>query len=184
MAFWTVRNVSDLQRARTELKAIIDTLQSMGMTINFTKSMVVILLRGKAAPGLYKRFFRLRRGTQNLRLASTDSEDVYLPCANTLEYLGAILSYDNFEGRTVQHRADKAETTYNQLRKVLRSNGALTAPYRLRIYNAIVVSSLLYGLVSVGITAEVVRKVSSDIAGHLRKVLRIYEHGVANEACS
>ncbi|CAE7280737.1 unnamed protein product, partial [Symbiodinium sp. CCMP2456] len=93
----------------------------------------------------------------------------------------AILAYDNFEGRTVQHRADKAEKTYNQLRKVLRSNGALTAPYRLRIYNAIVVSSLLYGLVSVGITAEVVRKVSSDIAGHLRKVLRIYEHGVANE---
>ena len=179
--FWTVCNASDFQRARTELKAIIDALQCMGMTINFTKSMVVILLRGKAAPGLYKRFFRLRHGTQNLRLASEDSEDVYLPCANTLDYLGVVLAYDNFEGRTVQHRADKAEATYNQLRKVLRSNGALTAPYRLRIFNAIVVSSLIYGLVSVGVTAEVVRKVSSDIAGHLRKVLRIYEHGVTNQ---
>ncbi|CAE7803157.1 unnamed protein product, partial [Symbiodinium sp. CCMP2456] len=93
----------------------------------------------------------------------------------------AILSYDNFEGRTIRHRSDKADTAFKQLGKVLRVNGVLTAGHRLRIYIAIVVSSLLYGLVFVGITAEVVRKLSSDIAQHLRKVLRIYEHGISNE---
>ncbi|CAE7024654.1 unnamed protein product, partial [Symbiodinium sp. CCMP2456] len=98
-----------------------------------------------------------------------------------MEYLGAILSYDNFEGRTIRHRSDKADTAFKQLGKVLRVNGVLTAGHRLRIYIAIVVSSLLYGLVFVGITAEVVRKLSSDIAQHLRKVLRIYEHGISNE---
>ncbi|CAE7663237.1 HCN2 [Symbiodinium sp. CCMP2592] len=179
--FWTLRAPSAFIQACGELKTVIDVLRGMGMTINFTKSVVVVKIHGKAAPGLFKRFFRKMHGTQSLRLRSDGDVDVFLPCANQLEYLGAVLSYDSFEGRTVQHRAAKAESVYNQLRKVLRVNGPLTAPYRLRIYCAIVVSSLLYGLTSIGVTAEVVRKVSSTVAGHLRKVLRVYEHGITNE---
>ena len=43
-------------------------------------------------------------------------------------------------------------------------------------------SSLLYSLNGIGVTAEVVNKLSSIMATHLRKVLRIYEHGVTNLA--
>ena len=41
--------------------------------------------------------------------------------------------------------------------------------------------SLLYGLVSVGCTLETVKLLSSTISRHLRKVLRIHEHGVSNQ---
>eukprot|EP00439_Symbiodinium_sp_Y106_P036818 s3590_g4.t1 len=122
--FWMLRQVSDFKKAIIELRVMIDTLGSIGMTINFSKSVIAIIMRGNAAAG-------------NL---------------------------------------------FRQLRGVLRKRGPLTAGYRLRIYKAIVMSSLLYSLNGIGVTAEVVNKLSSIMATHLRKVLRIYEHGVTNLA--
>ena len=61
------------------------------------------------------------------------------------------------------------------------SRSALTTGQRLRLHQATVWSSLAYALPYVGITAEVLRSVVSMLAGHLRKILRIYEEGVSNQ---
>ena len=178
--FWQLHTPADFHRARRELYTVISTLHTLGMSINTTKSIAVVIMRGKAAPMLYKRYFRAKHGSQNLRLQSSDACDIYLPCAESMEYLGGILSYDNFEGRTARHRAQKADSIFKQLSKVLRTNGALESCHRLRIYKALVVSSLFYGVACTGVTPEVVRRVTSLLSQHLRKVLRIYEHGRTN----
>ena len=147
---------------------LIVVFQNMGMTINFTKSMLVILLS------------ELHGDSTSAASALQKPQTSICPAPNR-STLGPYYHTTTSRAAPPNIVLKKAEATYHQLRKVLRTNGALTAPHRLRIYNAIVVSSLFYGLVSVGVTAEVVRKVSSDIADHLRKILRIHEQGISNE---
>ena len=111
--FWMLRQVSDFKKAIIELRVMIDTLGSIGMTINFSKSVIAIIMRGNAAAGLYKKHFRHQHGAQHLRLTAQPRRDAYLPCAPKMVYLGAVLSYDNFEGQTVQHRVDKATSFFS-----------------------------------------------------------------------
>ena len=151
----------------------------MGLNINYTKSHVVIQLRGHHVSRLAKSIFRQQHGTKCLRIQA--ERDYYIPCVDQLEYLGTVLSYMNFDGQTAMHRIAKAESTYRQLRVPLRSRGPLGTGHRIRLYRAIILSSLTYGIVGVGLTAEVVKRVSSAIAGHMRKILRVYEHGITNE---
>ena len=78
-----------------------------------------------------------------------------------MPYLGATLSYDNFELKTFRNRAHCAKLRFQELRKVLRSNGALSARHRLRLYKATVCPALWYSLGSIGVTGEVLRGVVS-----------------------
>ena len=176
---WIIRNERELYDSIQNLRVLIETLQQLGLKINYTKSQIVIQLRGQLVGKMQRKFFKQRHGTQCLRIQS--EQDIYLPCVDRLEYLGTILSYSGFESQTALHRAQKADATYRQLRKPLRSRSALSTGHRVRLYRAIVLSSLLYGLVGVGVTINVVRKISSVVAGHMRKILRIYEHGISNE---
>ncbi|CAE7880876.1 HCN2, partial [Symbiodinium necroappetens] len=175
---WIIRNERELCDSVQHLRVLIDTLESMGLQINYTKSQIVIQLRGQLVAKMQKKFFKQRHGVQCLRIQA--DQDIYLPCVDRLDYLGTVLSYSGFESQTVQLRAQKADNAFRQLRKPLRSRSALSTGHRVRLYRAIVLSSLVYGLVGVGVTVEVVRKVSSTVAGHMRKILRIYEHGISN----
>ena len=160
-------------------RMLIEVLNEMGLNINYTKSHVVIQLRGHHVSRLTKSIFRQQHGTKCLRIQA--ERDYYIPCVDQIEYLGTVLSYMNLEGQTAMDRITKAENAYRQLRVPLRSRGALGEGHRIRLYKAIILSSLTYGLVGVGLTAEVVKKVSSTVAGHMRKILRVYEHGITNE---
>ena len=176
---WVVKSERELYDSLQNLRVLIETLQSLGLAINYSKSQIVMQLRGHLVGKVQKRIFKMRHGAKCLRLQAT--QDIYLPCVDRLEYLGTVLSYSNFEAQTVLHRVSKADMTFRQLRKPLRSRSALTTGHRLRLYRAIILSSLIYGLIGVGITSDVLRKVSSVIAGHMRKILRVYEHGISNE---
>ncbi|CAE7557893.1 unnamed protein product [Symbiodinium sp. CCMP2592] len=92
------------------------------------------------------------------------------------------LSYGKFEVQAAQHRVQQAQMTFQQLKAPLRTNGALRMGRRIRLYKTCVLPSLLYGIVSVGCTTEVVKLLSSVVARHMRKICRVYEKGVSNAA--
>ncbi|CAE7359427.1 unnamed protein product [Symbiodinium microadriaticum] len=177
---WVIRSVKEFHAAVRELRALIEALRLLGMSVNFQKSVVVLRLCGKAVERLSKSYLVWRSGVQHLRVRCTDN-DIYIPCATQMPYLGAELSYDNFELKTFKGREKQATARFQELRRVLRTNGSITVRHRLRIYKAIVWPTLWYALSSVGITTEVLRGVCSVLAGHLRKVLRVYQEGVSNK---
>ena len=106
---------------------------------------------------------------------------VYIPLQTHLEYLGVKLSYCRYEVQAAQHRVQQAQTAFSQLQAPLRTNGPLSQKHRLRLYKACVLPPMFYGLVSVGCTLEVVKLLSSNVARHMRKVLRIHEKGYSNQ---
>ncbi|CAE7678489.1 unnamed protein product, partial [Symbiodinium necroappetens] len=179
---WEIRTVQALKRAVRDLHALIETLQSLGMEVNCQKSVVVLKLCGKAVAQACKHLLVWREGVQLLRLRGEHNQnDIYIPCQSSMPYLGAALSYDNFELQTFKTRAAQAKSRFQELRRVLCTDGAITCRHRLRLYKAIIWPTLWYSLASVGVTIDVLKGVCSLLAVQLRKVLRIHEEGISNK---
>ena len=179
-ANWVLRSPGDLRSAVRALHTLIDILGQLGMAVSFQKSVVVLKLRGKIVAKLTKPILVWKQGIQQLRIRC-EHLDVHIPTATTIAYLGATLSYGNYEMQTFQPRAANTTRRFQELCRVLRTNGALALRHRLRLYKAVLWPILTYALASVGITNEVLRGVCSLISGQLRKVLRVYEEGISNQ---
>ncbi|CAE7466581.1 unnamed protein product [Symbiodinium sp. CCMP2592] len=178
-AHWLLRDVAGFRLALDEIRLLIDTLGSLGMSINFQKSLIVLRLRGSAVARACRSILVWRDGGQHVRIRS-GSQDYWIPTAATMPYLGAVLSYDSFEQQTFAARAQVAQQRFQELGRVLRTRGALTQRQRARLYQATVWPCLAYSLVFVGVTMPVYKGCVSVLAGHYRKILRIYEEGVSN----
>ena len=81
------------------------------------------------------------------------------------------MSYDNFELQNFKTRAAQAKSRFQELKQVLRTDGAITCRHRLRLCKAIIWPTLWYALASVGVTVDVLRGVCSLLSVQLRKVL-------------
>ena len=158
-SFWKIRNAAELDKARVQLGNLIGLITSLGMQVNSSKSKVVIQLKGKSHQRHLKRCTKFWNGQQCLIVPCGDGT-VYIPIQPHLEYLGVKLSYGRYEVQAAQHRVQQAQLVFTQLRAPLRTNGPLSQKHRLRLYKACVLPSMLYGLVSVGCTLEVVKLIS------------------------
>ena len=180
-AFWQITDVASLRRAIAQLRVIIDTLRGCGMEVNIAKSSVVLALKGRQAEKIQKRVTCHWRG-QHCLVIPGDTNTEYLPIVDTLPYLGAVLSYASFESQTAQARIQKAQQNFDTLRSVLRTRSSFSQRQRQRIYNACVVPAMMYGISAVGVTSQVIKKLRSAQAQHMRKLYRVYEHGVTNQS--
>ena len=107
------------------------------MEISYGKSEAIHALEGRRQLQSLKQHAVQRFGVTCLRVRVLD-RDVYIPVVKEILYLGAKISYSSFEFQTTRYRCSQAWASYKALRKVLRSNSAMTARERLRIYRACV----------------------------------------------
>ena len=178
---WDIHSPQGFAAALQDVLAVIRVLERLGMEINLQKSLAVLKLRGHAVERVTRHSVVWVSGSRHLRIRSEPC-DVLIPIETEMPYLGAMLSYNHFELQTFRTRASSAQQRFQELRKVLRTNGMLSARHRLRVYKATVWPALWYALSPVGVNGEVLRGVVSLLAGHLRKVLRIYAEGTTNQA--
>ena len=179
--YWEISSESTMDEAIEQLKTIITIIRTLGMQINFQKSVAVIALKGYMVKRVLQKHTQWRYGIKHLRIRM-DTNDIYIPVEAQMQYLGAVLSYTAFEQHTADLRIRQANQNFAQLRKVLRTSGGLSKARRLSIYRMCVWTALLYGITSVGVTASVCRTLQSTAAMHLRKILRIHTKGHSNEA--
>eukprot|EP00439_Symbiodinium_sp_Y106_P074875 s4608_g14.t1 len=140
--FWTIRRPSDLDAARTQLGQVIHAITQLGMTVNHSKSKIVLVLKGRAHDRILKTRTRWWNGQHCLIVPYADT-NISIPIHTSLEYLGMKLSYGKFEAQAAQHRVQQAHITYNQLQVPFRTNGSLSLARRLRLYKACVLPSML-----------------------------------------
>ena len=150
------------------------------MTVNFQKSLVVIMLKGRRAASMMYKYTKWWNGGR-CRMLRTGDHDTYIPIKDSMTYLGTILSYQNFELQTAQHRAAQANSNFAQLKDVLRTNGALSRARRVEVYRTCIWTSLTYGIVAVGATTSSCRFLLTTAALRLRKLLRVHQKGQSNE---
>ncbi|CAE7475662.1 unnamed protein product [Symbiodinium sp. CCMP2592] len=83
----------ELYQAIDDINKVISILSEMGMLINPTKAKAILRIQGTKRCDLRK---KLTRKVQNeLRLVLGSGPQDYIPIVDKVEYLGAVIAYDN-----------------------------------------------------------------------------------------
>ena len=154
----------DIQRITT---AFARSASSFGLQINMTKTEVLY----QAVPG------------------TLDApEDVLIdnnPLRNitSFTYLGSTVSNNNKLDKELQSRMAKASSAFGRLSQRLWKNHNVSLSVKCRVYKAIVISTLLYGIESWTLYKCQVRKLEVYIMRHLRTIMNIkwWQHISNNE---
>ena len=176
---WTIGSERDLEQAVREVGVVLATLRELGMKVSNSKSEAVLAVKGNEADAARKRFVVKWNGEMCLRVGkSTNTANI--PIKSELAYLGVQLSYGSYELQSAKHRCKLAKVAFSRLHRVLRTGAVLSKAAKLRIYRACVWPVLAYGLPGLGLDARAMDSVCSTAAMHLRKILRLYQHGISN----
>ena len=149
------------------------------MKVSSSKLEAVFSVKGNEADAVRKRFVVKWNGEMCLRVGKS-TNTAYIPVKSELAYLGVQLSYGSYELQSAQHRCKLAKVAFSRLHRVLRAGAVLSKAAKLRIYRACVWPVLAYGLPGLGLDARAIDSICSTTATRLRKVLRLYQHGISS----
>ena len=130
-----------------------ENAQLIGLRINKKKSEIMTL------------------NVPNPERIQVDGQD--LPMTDEFTYLGSTVRSDGGAGKDIKNRLGKARNSFNMLNNIWRSQqyGLRT---KLKIYNACILSTLLYGSECWRMTESDLQKFSTFHTKNLRRILRIF----------
>ena len=120
---WRVRSMKALEKAMSQINTVLDALDKACVKVNFSKSEVLLLLRGKRADEARRRFVCVRGGEGHLRIPSAASS-AYFAIKSQIRYLGVVLSYGALETQN----ALEEDTPYRMEISIERSPSSLWQP--------------------------------------------------------
>ena len=168
ISVWELTGPARLHRAIEGIKVIIQTLRAFGMRINSSKSSVVIDVRGHIAKMWRRKHVRSSPTGPVLRLNLSSDEVMCLPVRHEVPYLGVIVSFQGFENASLKRRVQAAEANRCRLQKLLQGRHALTLKQRVQLWRACVLSSLVHGLSTVGLSRSGAKSLCTRVVRHLR----------------
>ncbi|CAE7840054.1 pol [Symbiodinium sp. CCMP2592] len=172
---WIIRSLTDFKRAKADLELILTILESLHLTVNFTKTAILLVLEGKDAAKILRDHTVTKAGQHLLRL-TVSGRDCTLPIKAQHEYLGSIVSYQGRKNLNADHRVKAGNGRYQALRRTLNGHHVLTAHNRIRLWTACVQTSAHYSLTAVGLTSKGLDKLTKASTKQLRAALRQPAH--------
>ena len=172
---WLIRVRSDLDQAVADLQLILETLETMHMSINYKKTAVLIRLVGREAKSALHACTYKSAGQLYLRV-QVHGRECGIPVKTDHEYLGSIISYQRRLEKNTAHRLKAGQGRYQNLRKALNGTHHLSQQYRIRLWQACVCSSIFYSQHVVGFNSSTLRRITVELTRHLRAILRLPAH--------
>ena len=149
-------------------------LEDMGFTLSRDKTVCLLKAEGVQVPHLMRKITRKRlkpKGT----LLILDSRWT-LPLQSSHVYVGAIISYGQYEQLNAQHRKHAGQVAFSRLRPTLMSQRALSFRKRLHLWRAIVLPSTLYSLSASGYTRKSYDLIRVQLVRQIRAIARSPRH--------
>ena len=127
------------------LQHIHQVFYSRGLQINYDKGKteVVIMFRGGEADSAREKFFSATR--EAYITTATETHVFRVRAVPSYKHLGIRFQMDSDLTHEVQSRAAQARTAFNEVRRQIFKNRALTVTTRLHLLQSLVFSKLLYG---------------------------------------
>ena len=142
------RNEEEFATLLGHFDALFDLLTRVGLASNPGKSQALLQIQGTQAQTVREKYVKQTPVGKTLQIAS----GIGVPIRKSMVYLGVVLSFGNYKDLTVKHRLMQASEKFRQIKHTLKSTRVLPKHKRLSIWQTYVVSSMLYGLESVGVT--------------------------------
>ena len=139
--------------------------KAFGLKINIKKTEVIY----QPPPGVVTTGLSIKIDGQDLVVASK------------FKYLGSIVSNDNKLDAELTSRMSKASSAFGRLKRRVWDNRHLTLKTKCAVYQAIVLSTLLYGVESWTVYKNTAQKLNSFMMRHLRYIMKIkWWHHISN----
>ena len=172
---WEIKQAADLTQAIHDISLVLETLESLSMTINYSKTAILLRLVGKDARQLKHEHTFMKAGQLHLRV-QVHGRECGIPIKDHHEYLGTVVTYSRRHQRNMSHRIKACAARYQGLRKLLNGSHHLSEPHRLRLWQACVCTSAMYAQHVVGLSASSLHSLTTVLTKHLRAIMRLPAH--------
>ena len=173
---WLISSPQDFYNACNQMFCILHLLESLGMTVNLAKSAVLCSLRGTQAVKFRKRFLCRTKDGVFLRLTDGIAQPRLIPVKSSHPYLGAIISFLNFEDQTMEYRLKVGHDSFMALKPWFVGRCSLPLGTRLQVWRTCILSSYVYGLSACGVTLKGLQRFQSRVGLDYRIILRSPAH--------
>ncbi|CAE7279311.1 unnamed protein product [Symbiodinium natans] len=175
LGHWLLKTVDDAKQMEETIVALFHMLETYGLKVNPDKSSLVIRVQGAQLEKFVKSRTVIVRNQAHWKLQ--DGEQTHLiPMCESITYLGTKLTLKEGTGHTLDFRLAEAEAKVTQLRKSIRSRKGLSRHYRVRVWQACVVNSALYGLLTTPFSGQMITKLRAWFHRQLRAVTGMPAH--------
>eukprot|EP00435_Cladocopium_sp_Y103_P007033 s5033_g2.t1 len=149
-------NFAEFEQLLCNLGHLLDVVEELHLQIQYAKSHILLASAGHKASKLLKGLI-MREPHALFLLRRPSGKLSKFPMRGEAIYLGVVVSYHNFEDRTVGHRMRAAWTAFNRLRSWLKSR-QMGLKHRLRLWSSCILPVMTYGIHSTGITVKGMRQ--------------------------
>ena len=136
------RSAEELGSAVRATTALLRVLKKLNMSVSLSKTVAIFTYRGTMSGMVRKTYTKMRKNGRVLCL----DDGTELPIVQQHVYLGAIVSYQNYEDMTVRHRLSLAKVQYDRLRRILNNRRSLTRTQRLCMWRTCVETVMMYAI--------------------------------------
>ena len=174
----------ELRRILRYFAIILDMLSSYGFQINAAKSQILLTMTGSSSQRVRQQLLVRRNGVDMLQVEN-EQHSFCIPIATSAKYLGAVISYSNFEDSTVQHRIKLAEIAFHRLRKWLTGKHGLVLKDKMKLWHTCVKPIAHYGIFCTGLTTKGIHLLNTMTTKMLRRILHdhaFYTHHTNQQA--
>ena len=174
-AAWTINRLSDLTKAIRAMGVLVETLEQSGLQLSLEKTVALLVLKGGAAQSQQSTVCCAVKEGQKALKVRVFQRRLRIMIKHEHVYLGAKISYRNFELCNLQYRMQVAWGTFWRLHTVLRCR-SLALHTKVRLWKICVFSALRYSLSSVGPPTQGRAMVTTMVNKQLRMILKSPAH--------
>ncbi|CAE7739597.1 pol, partial [Symbiodinium sp. CCMP2592] len=169
---WRFEDVAGMQLALKQAGTVLQLLTACGLIISKEKTVCLLRADGVQAPNAIKKVVRKTKQGKLLKL----DMNWEMPLKKSHIYLGACISYENFESQNMQHRLQACRAAFSRLRTTLMAHRALNMHRRLQLWKATVVTSAMYSLLASGFSAKTMDQFRVVLTRQARAIARSPVH--------
>ena len=157
----------------TYLGQILDILEDSGFTVNLAKTTVMLKLVGQKAKHLQRRFIQRRKtGGAWLMIPRRNGQCTYIKLVAQQQFLGATVSFSNFERQTMLARIKAGEKTVQQISRWIFTQKGFNVSRKQLLWRQCVFTSMRYSLIPIGFTPSTIALLDVACYKHLRRIFR------------
>ena len=169
-----VRSLSELRTLLVYLGRVLDVLEAADMKVNLDKTTALLRLVGPLSNKAQSLF--VKRGKQGgawLKIPCANGTFTHIRLVAQFQYLGATISYFNFERQTMLTRLKAGDKTSQQLTRWLHTTKGFNQPQKLRVWRQCVYACFRYSLIPIGFAEQSLKLFDVACFKHLRRICRV-----------
>ena len=162
-------SLAEFQQGLQYMGTVLDTLTQFGMTVNLTKSAILLELRGKHKKKAQQLYLRRRSHQQVLQIAGLH-QTYDIPLKTSQDYLGVKISYAQTPLLTMRHRLTACNLRFKQMLPWFKRGNRISMLQKHELWYTCLFPVSSYGIDAIGVTEGTLNMLHKQLLRQLRQL--------------